>query len=110
MKKTIAIALVAVMLLSFVACSGGVTKESLVGNWEVTSVKLDGGDDLIGTVLSFDEDNHYDWKYSGITFMSGEYKISGSFVYLDEEKELFTINGDTLTIKDASGEMTLTRK
>lgn len=110
MKKTIAIALVAVLLLSFIACGAGITKENLVGSWKVTAVKLEGGDELVGTVLTFDENDHYDWKYSGFTFMEGTYKISGTFVYLGEEKEIFKLDGDTLTIKDASGEMTLVRQ
>lgn len=110
MKKTIAIALAAVLLLSFVACGGGINKEELIGKWEVTEIKMEGGEDLVGTVLIFDENDHYDWLYHGLSFMDGTYRISGTFVYLDEEKEIFKLNGDTLTIKDASGEMTLVRQ
>ena len=108
MKKIIAVLLVAVLMLSFLAC--GVKKEELVGTWEVTSAKVDNGDQLIGTIMTFDENDHYSWKMGNYTLMQGEYKISGSFVYLDDQKEIFSISGDTLTVTDASGSMTLDRK
>ena len=111
MKKAIAITLAAVLLLSFVACGGsGVTKESLVGTWEVTEAKVDGGEFLVGSTMTFDNDNHYKWETMGITLLEGEYKISGAYVYLDGEKEIFTIKDNVLTVKDASGEMSLIKK
>lgn len=110
MKKTIAVLMAAVLLLSFVACGGGLSKESLIGTWEVTEAKVDGGEMLVGSTMTFDENDHYAWTAMGFTLLEGTYKVSGSFVYLDGEKEIFKLNGDTLTIKDASGEMTLIRK
>ncbi len=109
MKKAVAVLLIAVMALSFIACSS-IKKEELVGTWEVTSANAENGDALVGTIMTFDEDNQYKWTMGNYTLMSGEYKISGTYVYLDKEKELFTINGNTLTVKDASGEMTLIKK
>lgn len=108
MKKIIAVLLVAALMLSFLAC--GVKKEELVGTWEATDVKIDDGDLLIGSILKFDENDHYSWKLGNYTLMEGTYRISGSFVYLDDQKELFSISGDTLTITDSSGSMTLVRK
>lgn len=110
MKKAFAIVLAAVLMLSFVACGGGIKKENLVGSWKATDIKMDGGDVLIGSVMTFDENDHYKWEAMGFTLMEGTYRISGTFVYLDEEKEIFKLDGDTLTIKDASGEMTLVRQ
>ncbi len=110
MKKTIAVLLAAVLILSFVACGGGASKDSLVVTWEVTSAKVDGGELLVGTVLKFNSDDTYSWTMSGYTLMSGKYKLSGSFLYLDDEKELVSISGNTMTIKDSTGEMSLIKK
>ena len=110
MNKTISVLLAAVLLLSFAACGKAIVKEELIGTWEVQSVKLEDGDALIGSTLTFDKNDHYEWKLMGFTIMEGTYRISGTYVYLDDEKEIFTLDGDTLTVKDASGEMTLTRK
>ena len=110
MKKTISVLLAAVLLLSFVACGLGIKKEELVGTWKVKSVKIEDGELLVGSTMTFDENDRYTWEAMGFTIMEGTYRISGTYVYLDDEKELFTLDGDTLTIKDASGEMTLTRQ
>lgn len=44
MKKTVAVLLVAVMLLTAVGCGASYTKEQVVGNWKVT--KAEGDDDV----------------------------------------------------------------
>lgn len=110
MKKTIAILLAAVMLLSFVAC-GGASKEDLIGTWEVTSADVgEDGDLMVGSTMTFDENDQFEWSLMGFTVMSGSYEVKGRYLVLDGENTLFSIDGDTLKIKDASGEMTLTRK
>ena len=48
MKKTVAVLLVAVMLLTAVGCGASYTKEQVVGNWKVTKVK---GDDDVQNLL-----------------------------------------------------------
>lgn len=109
MKKAIAVVLVAIMVLSFVACGSSTSAADLVGSWTVTEANAEGGDVLVGTVLSFKEDMTYDWSIQGMSFMSGTYEMRGGFLYLDDQKEMVSVNGDTMTIKDASGDMTLVK-
>ena len=110
MKKTIAVLLVAVMALSLVAC-GGASKEQLIGTWEVTSANVgEDGDLMVGSTMTFDENDQFEWSVMGFTVMSGSYEINGRYLVLDGENTIFSIDGDTMTIKDASGDMTLTRK
>ena len=78
-KKTVAVLLVAVMLLTAVGCGLGYTKEQLVGTWKVTAAK--GNSDvknLIGTKMTFTSGDLYMWTYSSIPFMNGKYRVGGS--------------------------------
>lgn len=110
MKKTIAVLLVAIMVLSFVACGGSsVTEAELVGTWTVTEANAEGGEILVGTTLTFNSDKTYDWTLMGMSFMSGTFEMRGGFLYLDDQKEMVSINDNTMTIKDASGDMTLVK-
>ncbi len=111
MKKTVAVLMAAVLLLSCVACGMGYTKDDVVGTWSVTEAK--GSEDvknLIGSKMTFQSDGSYKWEYMGITIMQGSYKVSSRYLYLDDDGLQIKIDGKIMTMKDASGELTLIRK
>ena len=70
MKRTIAVLMIAVLVLSCVACGSGVTKEQVVGTWVVTEAKGDS----------------------------------------DGQRMIINVNDKVMTLKDASGEISLSRK
>lgn len=111
MKKTISVLLVAVMLLSLVACGGGIKQEQIVGAWKVTAAK--GNSDvqnLVGAYLNLMSGGSYFWTVNGVIALNGTYRLSGSRLYLDDDYANISLNGDTLTLKDGSGEITLVRQ
>ena len=93
MKKTVAILLIAVMALSFIACSA---KKNIIGTWELTEVEGADSNTLklalsMGYVITitFTEDG----KYEIVTHAAGEvdevstgkYKVRGSKLFLDDD-------------------------
>lgn len=111
MKKAIAILLVSVMLLGLVACGASYTKEQVVGNWKVTNVK--GDDDLEslrGAYLNLMSGGTYAWTIHGVIALSGQYKVSGNRLYLDDDyANITSLDGKTMVLKDNSGEITLVK-
>ncbi len=110
MKKTISVLLVAVMLLSLVAC-GGIKQEQIVGAWKVTAAK--GNSDvqnLVGAYLNLMSGGSYFWTVNGVIALNGTYRLSGSRLYLDDDYADISLNGSTMTLKDSSGEITLVRQ
>ena len=111
MKRTIAVLMITVLVLSCVACGSGVTKEQVVGTWVVTEAKGDSDvKNLVGSQMTFENDDTYAWKFMGITIMSGSYRLSGSSLYLDGQRMIINVNDKVMTLKDASGEISLSRK
>ena len=103
--------MIAVLVLSCVACGGGITKEQIVGTWGVTEAKGDSDVKLLlSSQITFKSDGTYDWSYMGTTFMSGTYSVSGSHLSLDEAGMQIKINGKIMTLKDGSGELTLVKR
>lgn len=112
MKKTVAILLVAIMLLAAVGCGASYTKEQVVGDWKVT--KAEGDDDvqnLLGAHLNLMSGGTYAWTIYGIIALSGSYRVSGSRLYLDDDYATITsLDGNTMILKDSGGELTLVRE
>ncbi len=114
MKKTIAILLIAVMALSFVACAG----KKLVGKWELTEV--DGKSTVkAGITWEFTDDSKYivdpnpEAPADEKTLTEGRFEVKGNKLYLDGETEgfyKFTVNGDTLKIEGAETVLTFKKK
>ena len=112
MKKTVAILLIAVLTLSFVACSA---KSKIVGTWVMTDETGDLNWDFV-----FEE---YRFKKDGTFLADGEvpgaYRIRGNDLILrikygdyemEEETYRLTFQGDTMTWTNATGSMTFTKK
>lgn len=93
MKKTVAILLIAVMALSFIACSA---KKNIIGTWELTDVEGADSNSLkqaltmgITVTITFTEDG----KYEIVTHAAGEaddvrtgtYKVRGSKLFLNDD-------------------------
>ena len=110
MKKTIAIVLAAVLLLSFVACSGGVTKEQIVGKWKVTAAKGSDAQSMVGMNLTFMSGEMYSWTYNGNILLTGKYRVGGNRIYFDDEYAVVSLNGDTMTLVDSTYELTLVKQ
>jgi hypothetical protein len=112
MKKTVAIVLVAIMLLAAVGCGASYTKEQVAGDWKVTKVK--GDDDvqnLLGAHLNLTSGGTYAWSMYGIVALSGSYRLSGSRLYLgDDFANITSLDGNTMILKDSGGELTLVRE
>ena len=111
-KKTVAVLLVTVMLLTAVGCGASYTKEQVVGDWKVTKVK--GDDDvqnLLGAHLNLMSGDTYAWTIYGIIALSGSYRVSGNRLYLDDDFATITsLDGNTMILKDSGGELTLIRE
>lgn len=105
MKKVIAILLVAVLVLSFVAC--GAKGGNIVGTWEGEYDRM-----------TFNEDGSGSWAERGSangTFNSGErftYKVSGSelTIYPDEDTYTYSVSGDKLTLSYGGESFSLYKK
>ena len=105
MKKTVAILLVAVMVLTLLAaCSA---KDKLIGTWEreENGVKM---------TFEFKKNGKLIVKgyYNGEEMMSQEkeYKVEGNKIIVDGDPEPFKIEGKTLTIGEGNDVMTFTKK
>ncbi|MBR4906400.1 MAG: hypothetical protein IKZ44_06055 [Clostridia bacterium] len=110
MKKTIAIVLAAVLLLSFVACGSSITKEQIVGTWKVTAAKGSDAENLIGANLHFMSGGTYSWTLNGIIALTGQYRLSGNRLYFDNDYTDISLNGDTMTLRDSTSEITLVKQ
>lgn len=104
MKKGIAVLLIAFMTLSLVACVG----QNLTGTWEVTEATGEKTEKLIGTTLEF-KGNNFSWKSGKKNILSGIFRTTGNTLYLGDDKETVSVNGNFMTIKDGSGELKLVR-
>ena len=104
MKKVIAILLVAVMVLSFIACAGG---GDIVGTWEGEYDQL-----------TFNSDGTGRWAERGSSsgsFGRGDaftYKVSGSklTIYPDEDTFTYSVSGDKLTLSYGGESFSLYKK
>ena len=114
MKKTVAILLIAVMALSFVACAG----KKIVGEWELTKVE---GKAAVkeGITWTFAEEGNYivdtepDKPAEEKKLTEGLYEVKGSKLYLDGETDGYyklSFSGNTMTLKGAEATLTFTKK
>ena len=107
MKKTVAILLVTLMALSFVAC----TSKKIVGKWELTQYKGDYSEGwlLKGSTFEFKDDGTYTINGSN----AGTYKVKGSKIFLNGDEDSYyklSFSGNTMKITSQDDEMTFTKK
>ena len=104
MKKTVAILLIAVMALSFVACS---LKSKIVGTWKVTDSTDQSSNNM---VMTFSRDG----KLTIEGIFNGTYSVKGDKVTIrvlgEEETYKASINGDTMTWKGEDETLTFTKQ
>lgn len=96
MKKLIALLLIAVICLSFVACGGGSAKKEIVGEWKHSSWLMSFNDDGTGSgpdggKLTWIYDNKED-KYV-VTFLTYDMEFDVSIKTDDDGNEYLTIKG-----------------
>ena len=100
MKKTVAILLIAVMALTFVACSA---KSKLVGTWA----------DGYGQSFTFKKDGTGTFTEYGMDYPL-TYTVKGDKITIfsdgDEETFTFKISGKTLTLESYGETQTYTKK
>lgn len=111
MKKTVAILLVAVMALSFVACAS----KKIVGKWEVTDITGDGSEYsglLKGATYEFNSDGTYKIAHP-LGVSNGTYKVKGSKLFLDDDNKEYiklSFSGDTMKWTGTDGSITFKKK
>ena len=112
MKKKLLLGLLTVvMCFVLVGCGKSNTSKEIVGKWK-NDTTVEGYE----FIYTFNEDGTGEYDAAG-TIMKFKYKIDGnkiSFKYTDEDMETldttFSINGDTLNVKDSNNEDTLYEK
>ena len=109
-RKILSIALLLVLIISVTGC-GKNQKNELVGTWK-NDTYFEGYE----FIYTFNEDGTGKYDAAG-TVMNFTYKVNGnkiSFEYTDEDMETldttFSIDGDTLTVKDSENEDVLYEK
>ena len=108
-KKLLAGFLVVVMCFALVGCGKANSNKEIVGQWKNDETGYD-------FIYTFNKDGTGEYDAAG-TIMKFKYTINGdkiSFKYTDEDMETldttFSIDGDTLNVKDVSNEDTLYKK
>ena len=108
-KKLLAVFLVAAMCFVLVGCGKTNPNKEIIGQWKNDEYGYDFN-------YTFNEDGTGEYDAAG-TVMKFKYTINGnkiSFEYVDEEMATFdttfSIDGDTLNIKDSNNKDTLYKK
>ena len=108
-KKLLAGLLVFVMCFALVGCGKANSNKEIVGQWKNDEYGYD-------FTYTFNEDGTGEYDAAG-TIMKFKYTIDGNkitFKYTDEDIDnldtTFSIDGDTLNVKDSNGEDTLYKK
>ena len=110
MKRKLILGLFAVVIcFALVGCSKANSNKEIVGQWKNDETGYD-------FIYKFNEDGTGEYDAAG-TIMKFKYTIDGnkiSFKYTDEDMETldttFSIDGDTLNVKDSNNEDTLYKK
>ena len=108
-EKLLAVFLVVAMCFALVGCGKVNSSKEIVGQWKNDETGYD-------FIYTFNEDGTGEYDAAG-TIMKFKYTIDGnkiSFKYTDEDMEtldtIFSIDGDTLNVKDSNNEDTLYKK
>ena len=112
MKKVFLVGLLTiVMCFMLVGCGKANINKEIVGKWK-NDTTVEGYE----FIYTFNDDGTGEYNAAG-TIMKFEYTINGnkiSFKYLDEDMEtldtIFSIDDDTLNVKDSNNEDTLYKK
>ena len=108
MKKTVAILLVAIMALSFVACAS----KKIVGKWELTEYKGE-TDSTIQMLMNQTFEFKDDGTYTIMGIEAGTYKVKGGKLFFDgDTKEYYNLSfsGDTMKISGEEDTMVFKKK
>jgi hypothetical protein len=107
MKKTVAILLIAVMALSFVACAG----KKIIGKWELTDYQ--GEDELGARMKGYTFEFKDDGTYTIAGMPAGTYEVKGNKLFFNGDKDEYyklSISGNTMKISGSEDTMTFKKK
>ncbi len=107
MKKTVAILLVTLMALSFVACAS----KKIIGKWELTDYQ---GEDELGSMMKgYTFEFKDDGTYTIAGMSAGTYEVKGNKLFFNGDTDEYyklSISGNTMKISGQEDTMTFTKK